>query len=255
MLAGCSWMSESDLLAEQSPGLDAATLRAPAGAGPFALSAAQNARRRADDDEQAVDARELTRATAKAGGPHQAAMRRPALPKAGSGAENPPRLNVLYVANGRIRAFGPAIWIRGTVDDDTDGVEVTVNGQKATVKDRSFRRRVPVPPGETEMEVRAEDADGNVTASRFLLVRSGAGQSLPAARPPAEIATPEYRLIEQPSLDRIPRIEDVADAGVYMVLMAGTPSAHFVKMPNLAQCREAVEYTENAACTFHKGRD
>ena len=255
MLAGCSWMSESDLSAEQSSGRDAATLRAPAGAGPFAQSVTQNARRRATDDEQAVDARELTRATAKAGGPHQAAMRRPALPKAGSGAENPPRLNVLYVANGRIRAFGPAIWIRGTVDDDTDGVEVTVNGQKATVKDRSFRRRVPVPPGETEMEVRAEDADGNVTASRFLLVRSGAGQSLPAARPPAEIATPEYRLIEQPSLERIPRIEDVADAGVYMVLMAGTPSAHFVKMPNLAQCREAVEYTENAACTFHKGRD
>jgi hypothetical protein len=249
-------MGESGPSADRSSGLDAATLRAPAGAGPFALSAAQNAGRRATDDEQAVDARELThRATPKAGGPQQAALRQPSLPEAGSGAANPPMLNVLYVANGRIRALGPAIWIRGTVDDDTDGVEVTVNGQKATVKDRSFRRRVPVPPGETEMEVRAEDADGNVTASRFLLVRSGAGQSLPAARPPAEIATPEYRLIEQPSLDRIPRIEDVADAGVYMVLMAGTPSAHFVKMPNLAQCREAVEYTENAACTFHKGRD
>jgi hypothetical protein len=162
---------------------------------------------------------------------------------------------VLYVSNGRIRAFGPQIWIRGTVEDDTDGIEVTINGQKAQVKDKSFQRRVSVPPGESDVLVRAEDADGNVTTSRFVLVRSGASQSLPAARPPAEIATPEYKLIEQPSLDRVPRIEDVQDSGVYMVLMAGTPSAHFVKMPNLAQCREAVEYTENAACTFHRGRD
>jgi hypothetical protein len=257
-------MTEPDLLAKPAPPRDAAALRMPplsniSGASPMAA----NLNRRANDDEFAVDAREVTRrpnvlsgggASTPAAGP--AAFRPPAaLPKAGSGAANPPKLNVLYVSNGRIRAFGPQIWIRGTVEDDTDGIEVTINGQKAQVKDKSFQRRVSVPPGESDVLVRAEDADGNVTTSRFVLVRSGASQSLPAARPPAEIATPEYKLIEQPSLERVPRIEDVQDPGVYMVLMAGTPSAHFVKMPNLAQCREAVEYTENAACTFHRGRD
>jgi hypothetical protein len=265
-------MSEPDLAAKPAPARDAAALRVPSGVGvPVGGPIAANVNRRASDDEFAVDAREVTRRPSPTSGPtngvtssapngarpaaQSATLRQPALPRAGSSAANPPKLNVLYVANGRIRAYGPQIWIRGTVEDDTEGTEVTVNGQKAQVKDKSFQRRVTVPPGETEMTVRAEDIDGNVTTSRFVLVRSGASQSLPAARPPADIASPDYRLIEQPGLDRVPRIEDVQDAGVYMVLMAGTPSAHFIKMPNLAQCREAVEYTENAACTFHRGRD
>jgi hypothetical protein len=260
-------MSEPDLAAK-APARDAAALRVPLGVPsgvpvgvgvPVGGPIAANVNRRASDDEFAVDAREVTRRPSVTNTARPAAqsatLRQPALPRAGSGAANPPKLNVLYVANGRIRAYGPAIWIRGTVEDDTEGTEVTVNGQKAQVKDKSFQRRVAVPPGETEMTVRAEDIDGNVTTSRFMLVRSGAGQPLPAARPPAEISMPESRSIEQPGLDRVPRIEDEREAGVYMVLMAGTPSAHFVKMPNLAQCREAVEYTENAACTFHRGRD
>ncbi len=204
------------------------------------------------DDEFAVDAREVTRRSTPA---TPSNIKPVALPKAGSGVGAPPKLNVLYVSNGRIRAYGPQIWIRGTVEDDADGVEVTINGLRASVKERSFQRRVSVPPGESDVVVRAEDADGNIVTSRFVLVRTSAGQSLPAARPPVDVAAPEYRLVEQPGLDRIPRIEDIPDPGVYMVLMAGTPSAHFVKMPNLAQCREAVEYTENAACTFHRGRN
>ena len=206
------------------------------------------------DDEFAVDAREVTR-RATAPSPSTGAVRPAALPKAGSGASAPPKLNVLYVSNGRIRATGPQIWIRGTVEDDAEGVDVTINGLRASVKEKSFQRRISVPPGESDVVVRAEDADGNVVTTKFLLVRSTPGQSLPAARPPIEIAQPEYRLAEQPAADKIPRIEDIPQAGVYMVLMAGTPSAHFVKMPNLAQCREAVEYTENAACTLHRGRD
>lgn len=247
-------MSEPNLAAKPAPARDAAALRVPSGV-PVGGPIAANVNRRASDDEFAVDAREVTRRPNAPNAARPTAQSATLRQRAGSGAANPPRLNVLYVANGRIRAYGPAIWIRGTVEDDTEGTEVTVNGQKAQVKDKSFQRRVTVPPGETEMIVRAEDIDGNVTTSRFMLVRSGASQSLPAARPPAEISMPESRSIEQPGLDRVPRIEDEREAGVYMVLMAGTPSAHFVKMPNLAQCREAVEYTENAACTFHQGRD
>lgn len=253
VLGGCAWMVEPDLAKQPSTGRDAASLRAPAGPGPLAQSATLNSGRRATDDEFAVDAREVTR---RPGGGTAQPVVTPA-----PAATNPPKLNVLYVSNGRIRAYGPAIWIRGTVEDESDGVEVTVNGQKAQVKDRSFQRRVSVPPGESEMTVRAEDRDGNVTTSRFFLVRSGVGQSLPAARPPAarqpaETAVTDSKFSVQSGPDNVPRsIEDVPDAGVYMVLMAGTASAHFVKMPNLAQCREAVEYTENAACTVHKGRD
>jgi len=278
-------MSEPDLAAKPASARDAAALRAPAGVsvgapvgGPVGGPVAANVNRRTADDEFAVDAREVTRRAnstsgatsggsggvtsgATSGGSGSgaaatplAALRPPARPRAGSGASHPPRLNVLYVVNGRIRAVGAAISIRGTVEDDADGVEVTVNGQKAQVKDKSFQRRIAVPPGESDVIVRAEDIDGNVTISRFVLVR-GAAQPLPAARLPADIAAPDFRLNEQPGPERVPRIEDEREAGVYMVLMAGTPSAHFVKMPNLAQCREAVEYTENAACTFHQGRD
>ena len=251
-LAGCTATADPDLAATSSPGQsagrDAASLRTPVGPGPLVQSAARST----TDDEFAVDAREVTRRPNVLSG---------AQPKAANPPKLPPKLNVLYVANGRIRAYGPAIWIRGTVEDESDGVEVTVNGQKALVKDRSFQRRVSVPPGESEMTVRAEDSDGNVTTSRFLLVRSGVGQSLPAARPPAarspaaELAASDSKFSVQSGPDSVTKIEDVRDAGVYMVLMAGTASAHFVKMPNLAQCREAVEYTENAACTVHKGRD
>ena len=266
VIAACSWMSEPDLTGQLSGNRDAATLRASSSQGPLAQSATQNTARRANDDEFAVDAREVTRKPGTGTAPYStqsgsvaasAGLRAaiPQLPRSGSGASSPPKLNVLYVSNGRIRAYGPNIWIRGTVEDDRDGVEVTVNGQKAQVKDKSFQRRIAVPPGESDVTVRAEDIDGNVTTSRFVLTRTVAGSSLPAARAPAEIAAPEYTLPPPPNLDRVPKIEDVREAGVYMVLMAGTPSAHFVKMPNLAQCREAVEYTENAACTFHKGRD
>ena len=242
--------------ATKPAGRDAAALRAPVGPGPLA----QSANRHTSDDEFAVDAREVTRRSAA---PYSSATppAQTPLPKTASSGANPPKLNVLYVANGRIRAYAPAIWIRGTVEDDTDGLEVTINGQKAQVKDRSFQRRITVPAGESEVFVRAEDSDGNVTTSRFMLVRSVPGQSLPAARPPTarptgELAASENKFTVQSGPDNVPRsIEDVHDAGVYMVLMAGTPSAHFVKMPNLAQCREAVEYTENAACTVHRGRD
>lgn len=194
------------------------------------------------DDEAAVDARELQR------------PRRIVIPRTGTGG-TPPKLNVLYVANGRIRAYSPYVIVRGTVDDDGTVVEVLINGKPAQLKDRSFSRRVAAPLGETEVVVRAEDEDGNATEARFALVRVPPGQKLVAQRPqPQDSASPEYRYYETAS-GAAPRLADVGEPGVYMILLAGTPSAHFVKMPSLAQCREAIEYTENAACAFHRGRD
>ena len=202
-----------------------------------------------DDDEKAIDARALSRAKS-------ASLVMPlGLPKTGSGG-SPPRLNVLYVINGRIRAYGSAVIVRGTVDDD-DGevVEVTVNGKPAILKDRSFSRRLPVTIGETEVVVRAEDEDGNFTTTRFAVVRSHPGQRLAVQRPATqELSNPEYRYIAS-AIPAAPRLEDLREPGVYMILLAGTPSAHFVRMPSLVQCREAAEYTENAACAFHRGRD
>ena len=203
-----------------------------------------------------MDAREVTSGKpAPKPGAQNAAFVPPRAAGTGARDSAPPKLNVLYVTNGRIRATGPQIWIRGTVEDDTDGVEVTINGQRAVVKDKSFQRRIAAPPGESNVTVRAKDIDGNVVTNRFVLVRNAPGQSLPAARAPIDITSSDYKMVEQTANDRIPRIEDIAEPGVYMVLMAGTPTAHFVKMPNLAQCREAVEYSENAACTVHRGRD
>ena len=202
-----------------------------------------------DDDEKAIDARELARGKS-------AARSVPlAMPKMGGGG-TPPRLNVLYVINGRIRAYGSAVIVRGTVDDaDGEVVDVTVNGKPAILKDRSFSRRVPVSIGETEVVVRAEDEDGNFATTRFAIVRSHPGQRLAVQRPAAqELSNPEYRYIET-AIPAAPRLEDLREPGVYMILLAGTPSAHFVKMGSLAQCREAAEYTENAACAFHRGRE
>ena len=196
-----------------------------------------------DDDEAAVDARELTKA------------KRRVIPRTGSGG-TAPKLNVLYVNNGRIRAYGASVIVRGTVDDDGDVVEVSVNGKAAALKDRSFTRRVPAPIGETEVVVRAEDDDGNATETRFTIVRSVPGQRLAVQRPAQQdLSSPEYRYLETSAGVAGPRLEDLSEPGVYMILLAGTPSAHFVKMPSLAQCREAVEYTENAVCTFHRGRN
>jgi hypothetical protein len=196
-----------------------------------------------DDDEAAVDARELAK------------PKRMVIPRTGSGG-TPPKLNVLYVTNRRIRAYGASVIVRGTVDDDGDVVEVTVNGKTATLKDRSFTRRVPAPIGETEVVVRAEDDDGNAAETRFTIVRSVPGQRLAVQRPAQQdLASPEYRYLETSAGGAGPRLEDLSEPGVYMILLAGTAAAHFVKMPGLAQCREAVEYTENAVCTFHRGRN
>ena len=126
----------------------------------------------AEDDETAVDARDLS------------LPRRPAVPRTGGGS--PPKVNVLYIANGRIRAYGSHVVVRGTVDDDGDVVAVTVNGKLANLKERSFSRRVPAPIGETEVVVRAEDEDGNVATSRFVIVRSHPGQRLAVQRPTAQ---------------------------------------------------------------------
>jgi len=200
------------------------------------------------DDETAVDEREIARQGSKE-------ARRRIIPRTGSGG-TPPKLNVLYVANGRIRAYGSHVIVRGTVDDDGEIATVTINGRPAQVKDRAFSRRLPAPLGESEVVVRAEDDDGNAAETRFTIVRAAAGQRLPPQRPvQVELASPEYRYMETASGIPGPRLEDLDEPGVYMILLAGTPSAHFVRMPGLAQCREAVEYTENAVCTFHRGRN
>jgi hypothetical protein len=204
-----------------------------------------NATTPAPDDEFAVDAGKVTSARAVPTRTAQATGQ-----ATGSAA---PKLNVLYVTNGRIRATGSQIVIRGTVEDDTPGVAVTVNGLPAIVKDRSFQRRIAVPLGESEIVVRAEDSDGNVTVSRFALARAVPGQSPPAARPPAGTGHADDKMIDPSTAGPIPRIEDIPEAGVYMVLMEGTAAAHFVKMPNMAKCQEAVEFTANATCTQHRG--
>jgi len=195
------------------------------------------------DDEAAIDERQLIK------------DKRRVIPRTGVGG-TPPRLNVLYVANGRIRAYGSHVIVRGTVDDDGAIAVVTINGRPAQVKERAFSRRLAVPLGETEVVVRAEDDDGNAAETRFTVVRAPAGQRLPPQRPvQVELSSPEYRYLETAAGVPSPRLEDLDEPGVYMILLAGTPSAHFVLMPSLAQCREAVEYTENAACAFHRGRN
>jgi hypothetical protein len=68
-----------------------------------------------------------------------------------------------------------------------------------------------------------------------------------------DMITSDYKFAETAVPDRAPRLEDQTDPGVYMVLLAGTPSAHIIRMNSMAQCREAVAYTENAACTFYPG--
>lgn len=194
------------------------------------------------DEELAIDARAVAPRT-----PSEALA---------AADSTPPQLNILYVQNGRLRAYGASIVIRGTVDDETEVAEVTVNGQLASVKDRSFARRVRVPPGESRAVVRAEDRDGNVSFAQFTIQRSNAGQRQTVPRTiGANLTTPEYRLVETYAERPIPRLEDMPESGVYMILLAGTPSAHIIKMPSLDQCREAVEYTDNAACTFHRGRE
>jgi hypothetical protein len=187
------------------------------------------------DSEMAVDA--------KAADPPQDTL----------GAAAPPRINMLYVRKGVLRAYGPALVIRGTIDNEAPIVDVSVNGQPAQYVNRGFARRIAVPLGESEAMVRVEDADGNVVVQKFLIARSSPGQGLAAARVTSDMIASDYKFAEAAAPERAARLEDQTDPGVYMVLLAGTPSAHIIRMNSMAQCREAVAYTENAACTFYPG--
>ncbi len=177
----------------------------------------------------------------------------PEQPQDNIGAAAPPRINMLYVRNGLLRAYGPALVIRGTIDNEAPIVDVSVNGQPAQYVNRGFARRIAVPLGESETVVRVEDADGNVVVQKFVIARSSPGQGLAAARVTNDMITSDYKFTDAAVPERAARLEDQTDPGVYMVLLAGTPSAHIIRMNSMAQCREAVAYTENAACTFYPG--
>jgi len=173
--------------------------------------------------------------------------------KDNAGAGAPPRINLLYVHNGQLHAYGPALVIRGTIDNDAPVVDVSVNGQPAQFSGRGFARRIAVPLGESEVIVRVEDGDGNVALSRFTIMRSSPGQGLASAHVTNDMLLSDYKPASNALPDRPPRIEDQTEPGIYMVLLAGTPAAHIIKMNSMAQCRDAVAFTENATCTFYSG--
>jgi hypothetical protein len=175
-------------------------------------------------------------------------------PKDGFGAASAPHINLLYVRNGQLHAYGPALVIRGTVDNEAPIVDISVNGRPAQFSGRGFARRIAVPMGESDGIVRVEDADGNVVTSRFTIVRSSPGQGLAGKRITNDMLLSDYKLSDTSLTDRPPRIEDQTEPGIYMVLLAGTPAAHIIKMDSMARCRQAVAYTDNATCTFYSGR-
>ena len=160
-----------------------------------------------------------------------------------------PLLKVFHVKNGRLHAFSSPVTIRGIAEDANGIVSLKINGKSVRMRSRVFSKKLYVPFGEHRTLVEAEDAAGNIAYFQFKLVRKSIRQNATLQRPGrASIDIKPVRKA-QPT----PRLSAMKEPGVYMVLMAGSAAAHIVKMPNLKQCREAVQYSTSAACTYHAG--
>lgn len=164
----------------------------------------------------------------------------------------PPRVKVHYATHGRLKVFGPTMTIRGSVSDPSGVAELRVNGEPVPLKDRSFAYKMAAPVGYEQVEIAAVDHQGNVSKQMLDVVRQADRATRRRIDRNVEAATlvrrygGTKRTVTNSTAN--PRTA-MRDPGVYMVLLAGTPGMHIVKMPNLKQCREAVEYTSRAACT------
>jgi len=161
-----------------------------------------------------------------------------------------PSLKVFHVKNGRLQAFSSSVTIRGIAEDASGITSLKINGKPIRLNSRIFSKKLNVPMGIHQALVEAEDTAGNVAYFQFKLVRKVARQNATRHRPGRDSI--DIRPIATPR--PAPRLAAMREPGVYMVLMAGSTAAHIVKMPNLKKCREAVEFSNNAACTYHSGK-
>ncbi|MBT3991097.1 MAG: hypothetical protein HON14_16655 [Rhodospirillaceae bacterium] len=160
-----------------------------------------------------------------------------------------PVLKVFHVQNGRLHAFSSSVTIRGIAEDASGIAALKINGKPIRLRSRVFAKKINVPMGIHQALIEAEDTAGNIAYFQFKLVRKAARQNAARNRPGRDSIDIRPVVEAKPA----PRLAAMREPGVYMVLMAGSAAAHIVKMPNLKKCREAVQFSNNAACTYHTG--
>jgi len=165
----------------------------------------------------------------------------------------PPILKLLYERNGRLQAFGPTVAIRGTANDDTGVAEVSVNGQLVQLRSNAFSHRINVPFGLSVARIVATDTAGNKAVRALPIVRRSdratrrrVTSNVTREPPPVSALFRTRPAVLAAEADPM-RV--VQQPGVYMVLLSGTPLVHVVRMPTLDQCKQAVAFSQNAACT------
>ncbi len=161
----------------------------------------------------------------------------------------PPRLDVHFVRNGRLRAYTSRFTVRGTGTDESPVALVTVNGHRARLRGRGFSRRIAVPVGAQRTVVQALDAHGNAALVQFDIIRRGGRDG--GAPAPIGPGSTELRAPRSPPR-QIRGLGDIEEPGIYMVLWAGTPAMHAVRMPGMAHCLKAAEYSAGGTCTIRR---
>jgi len=163
----------------------------------------------------------------------------------------PPKVNVHFAPNDRLRVHGEIMKIRGHVIDDSEIVRVTVNGRPARLNNRSFSVTMDSPYGYQQVEIAAVDSQGNVTRKWIDVERQD--DRVAEGRVPIDRNSIDVGRFERQKFVRRPDSDDprtkMRTPGVYMVLLPGTPEMHIVPMPTLKDCRQAVEFSLRAACT------
>ncbi len=163
----------------------------------------------------------------------------------------PPKVNVHFAPNDRLRVHGAVMKIRGQVTDESEVVQVTVNGRPVRLNNRSFSVSMDTPYVYQQVEIAAIDRRGNVTRKWIDVERQEdqvADGRVPINRDQIKPGRFERKkFVPRPDSDD-PR-HKMRRPGVYMVLLPGTPGMHIVPMPSLKECRQAVEFSLRASCT------
>ena len=157
----------------------------------------------------------------------------------------PPVLHVFRMRKSRLYTSNAYVLIRGFARDASGIAEIRLNGRPVKQSAQYFSSQMFVPRAGTTAKIEAVDHFGNWTSLKFDIVRE------PVLR------RPRPRLETEPDeiLEARNNVSDTVfrGPGIYMVLMGGTAARHVIKMPTLEKCRTAVEFTDNAACTFFEG--